>query len=47
MQPAIGIVSCEVEGATINNVTTPVVIERIHLTLVLDSEHFKGYELLK
>ena len=46
MQSAIGIVPCKLRGATINNVTTPVVTERIHLTVVLDSEHFMQYELL-
>ena len=40
-------VPCELVDATINNVTTYMVIEHIHLTVVLDSEHFKGCELLE
>ena len=40
-------VPCELRKATTNNVASPVAIEHIHLTVVLDSEHFKGYELLE
>ena len=39
-QPAFGMVLCNVGGATINNVTTPVIIELIHLNVVTDSEQF-------
>ena len=47
MLSADEMVPCKVVEATINNVTTLMVTERIHLTVVLDSEHFKACELLQ
>ena len=41
--PAIGIVPCIIGGPTINNTTT----QYLQLDLVLNSEHFNGYELLR
>ena len=41
--PAIGIVPCIIGGPTINNTTT----RYLQLDLVLNSEHFYGYELLQ